>query len=152
MLQRFLRIRDELIQVSDEDRSDVAINHIEAFKNKVTRYCKQLEQIGITTKYLQTRKLPPSHCQNSLDLLIAEIQEGLNHSESPFYHCLLKKRYISTDAIVMYNRAFERGVFKIQEGRTAIMTREKKMACERLLIPVEETDEEKEEAGVFTAD
>lgn len=130
MLQRFLRIRDELIEVSDEDRSDLAINSSEASKDNARRYCKQLKQIDIKTKYLQTRKLSLSNSQNSLYFLIAEIQEGFNHSKSPFYHCFLKKRYICTDARIPDTRAFERDVCKIKDGKSAIMTEEEKMACE----------------------
>lgn len=142
MMERFLRIRDELIEVCDDDRSDLTMNRSLAFKQKVQRYCRHLQQINMVTEELQTRKLSLSHCQNALDLLVEDVQSGFSNPDSVFYRCFLKNQYISNDAEILQDRQFESGVCKIQDGRTAAMSRAEKIACQRLLLPIQESEDE----------
>lgn len=50
MFEHFLRSRDEIIEVSQYDRSQLVVNSRQAFKGKVQRNWKQLWQIDFTTK------------------------------------------------------------------------------------------------------
>lgn len=142
MLERFLRIRDELIEVSQDDRSHLIVNRSQAFKNKVLRYCQQLIQIDLTTKELQTRNIWLSHCQNALDLHCDDVRDGFHYSNSPFFLCVLKNRYITNDAKILYDLLFESGVWKIQDNRVAGITNSGKIACQTLLLPVENSDDD----------
>lgn len=147
MLRRFLRIREELIEVSQDERSDLVVNSSQAFKRKVERYCRQLQQIDFATKELQTRKLSLSQCQNVLDCLVSDVRSGFNNIDSPFHLCFLKNKYIDSRSEILHDSCFESGVCKIQENRVAAMSEAERRACVRLLHPVEDSGEEDVNVG-----
>ena len=144
MMERFLRIRDELIAVAENENSDLQINSTAQFRNKVTRYCGHMEQINYSTKYMQTRKLTLCQCRDSLNMLMQDVEEGRDNKNSVMFRCLLGNKYISEHANILKDPDFELGVCKIQEGLTDTMTEEEKTACEKLLL---ERDEESGESS-----
>ncbi|KAI0565914.1 hypothetical protein FGB62_13g233 [Gracilaria domingensis] len=134
MLERFLRIRDELIEVGKDARANLDINDSLSFRNKVLRYTKQLQEINYTTKYLQTRLLSLSACQDALDMLQEDVSNGFDHRDSAFYCCVLQSKYITPNSDIFPNAVFERGVCKIQSNRAQELTIAESEACSRLLI------------------
>ena len=134
MMERFLKIRDELISVAEDENSDLQMNRTVPFRNKVVRYCEYMRQINFSTKYMQTRKLPLAQCRESLNMLIQDVEEGRNDRNSVMYRCPLGKIYISEDAELLRDPLFESGVCKIQNGTTELMTAGEKEACESLLV------------------
>ena len=134
MMERFLKIRDELITVAEDENSDLQMNRTVPFRNKVVRYCEYMRQINFSTKYMQTRKLPLAQCRESLNMLIQDVEEGRNDRNSVMYRCPLGKIYISEDAELLRDPLFESGVCKIQNGTTELMTAGEKEACESLLV------------------
>ena len=134
MMERFLKIRDELIAVAEDENSDLQMNRTVPFRNKVSRYCEYMQQINLSTKYMQTRKLTLAQCRESLNMLMQDVDEGRNDRNSVMYRCPLGKDYISEDAELLRDPAFESGVCKIQNRTTELMTDEEKEACEKLLV------------------
>lgn len=122
MLERFLKMREELIEISQDEKCNLKVNGNQAFKNKVVRYCKQLLQINMTNKELQTQKISLSNCPYALDLLVEDVCTGFKDSDSPFFLCFLKKRNISDDAEILHYPIFESRVCKIQDNRTVAIS------------------------------
>ena len=145
MLERFLRIRDELVAVSEDENSDLQINKTTQFKNKVMRYCGYMKQINYSTKYMQTRKVTLAQCRDSLSMLIQDVEEGRNNRNSDMYRCPLGTKYIGEDAEIIRHKDFESGVCKIQNGSTELMTDEEKEACQSLLLETEEDSSSSDE-------
>ena len=42
MMERFLRIREKLVAVAENDNSDLQVNRMGQFKNRVVRYCAHM--------------------------------------------------------------------------------------------------------------
>ena len=63
-----------------------------------------------------------------------DVEEGQNDRNYVMYCCPLGKDYISEDAKLLRDPAFESGVCKIQNWTTELMTDEEKEACEKLLV------------------
>ena len=115
MLQRFLRIRDELTTVAEDENSDIQINQTTQFKNKVTRYCNYMMQINYSTTYMQTRKLTLAQCRDSLNMLMQHVEEGRDDRNSKMFWCPLGTKYISEDADILKNVEFESAISKIDQ-------------------------------------
>ncbi|KAI0558591.1 hypothetical protein FGB62_200g011 [Gracilaria domingensis] len=120
MLERFLQIRDQLIDVNEDEKFNLHVNGTVVFRNKVSRYARQLEETNYTTKYLQERKLSLANCRERLDMLIEDAATGFSNRESPFYRCFLQSKYITMHADILPDSLFESGV-----------------SCSRLLLPLE---------------
>ncbi|KAI0559108.1 Ribonuclease H-like protein [Gracilaria domingensis] len=137
MLERFLRFCDNLIEVSQDERSNLDVNDSVAFRNKVARYVRQLQEIDHTTKYLQVRKLSLANCREALDMLTDDVNGGIESSDSPFFHCSLQDKYIADDAEILADPFFESGVCKIENNRAHQLTEVEVTACNRLLLTSE---------------
>lgn len=110
MLQRFLQSRDELIEVSNDRRSDFHVNSSVNFKRKVERYCTQLQQNDFATRELQTRKISLFYCKNVLDWLVADVRSGFRNSSSPCHLFFLKTKCIGCESENLQDCMFEMGV------------------------------------------
>ena len=86
------------------------------------------------TLYMQKRKLPLAQCQESLNMLIQDVEEGRNDQNFVMHCCPSGKNYISDDAEFLHDPLFESGVCKIQNGTTELMTVGEKEACKSLLV------------------
>ena len=115
MLKRFQQIHTELIDVSNDDASDLPIDCTLTFANKVHKYTRQLHEIDVVTKYLQTHGLTLSEGRAALDALIECVESDKNDPQKPLYQCRLGKHYIAPDSAIVPNPHFESGVVKIQE-------------------------------------
>ena len=85
MMERILRIQDELIAVAENKNLDLQINSTAQFRNKVTWYCGHMEQINYSTKYMQTRKLTLGQCWDSLNMLMQDVEEGRDNKNSVMF-------------------------------------------------------------------
>ena len=66
MLTRFLRIRDELIEVADNEESvELDINTSAQFLAKVKKNHSHLKEINAVTVFMQTRLLSLSQCRGA---------------------------------------------------------------------------------------
>lgn len=97
MMEIFLRIRDELIEVSNDGRSDITVNASIAFRDRATKYTGWLKRINNCTQFLQTRLLSLEKCRGVLDILIDDVQTFGEEEESPLYNCNLGVKYIASD-------------------------------------------------------
>ena len=101
MLERFLKIRDDLITVAEDENSDLQLNRTVPFKNKVSRYCEYMRQINFSTKYMQTRKVTLAQCRESLNMLIQDVEDGRNDRNSVMHRCPLGTKYIADDSEIL---------------------------------------------------
>ncbi|KAI0559707.1 hypothetical protein FGB62_139g25 [Gracilaria domingensis] len=111
MLERLLLIRDNLIEVSQDERSNLDVNDSVAFRNKMAR--------------------------EALDMLTDDVNGGIESSHLPFFHCSLLDKYIADDAEILANPFFESGVCKIQNNRSHQLTEVEVTDCNRLLLTSE---------------
>ena len=140
MMERFLRIRDELMEVSEDDRSNVDVNSTVAFRDKCFKYAAWLKHINNVTLFLQTRLLSLEKCRGVLDILIEDVnQYGLQRG-SPLFGCTLGVKYISSDSDITSDPDFENGVVKIQRNIVHTMTPDEHEACKKLRVETHEVD------------
>ncbi|KAI0562782.1 hypothetical protein FGB62_53g16 [Gracilaria domingensis] len=115
MLQRFIRIREELIAVHEK-----------------LRLLNMLAKMDAVTKSLQTRSHTLANCLKNLDVLMETVFQQRNKTRFSFYQCKLGKKYIAADANIVLQPAFEPGVVKIQNDMQSSLTDEGKEACDCL--------------------
>ena len=74
MIERFIHIRSQLIQVADDDRSDINFDRSLEFLKRCERYNKYMVQIDTVTKYLQTSKQPFELGRLAIDIMCKKIE------------------------------------------------------------------------------
>ena len=84
MLDHFVAIRDQLVQVSDTEGLELDMNPSRVFLEKVFKYKNQLIHIQYVTKYLQTNQLKLCDCRMALDMLKGNLE---NHQDSANLYC-----------------------------------------------------------------
>ena len=134
MLDRFLRLREEMIKVADNNESDVYINRSIMFRNKVKRYVDQLAEIHSVTLDLQNRGQSLADCRQAIDILLRSIAEGKNYETHRMYGCTLGNDYIGLTAYRGLDQNFIRGVVKIQDGAVSEFSDNERRACAMLKI------------------
>jgi len=134
IINRFVQIREELIEVADTDGAVVAVNRSEAFKVRAEKYRDMLREINAATTELQKRHNSLSDCRYIIDTLLEEIEKYSSDSSSALYNCKLKDKYIGTSAQIMTDPVFESGVIKIQRNEYQSITINKNRACKKLRI------------------
>jgi len=132
MMQRFLRIRTELIEISNDDRSDIVVNSSNGFRAKCEKFSSWLNHINNVTLFLQKRLLTLEKCRGVLDILIDDVERYGNQRGSPLEGCTLGVKYIACDSDITSDPDFENGVVKIQRNMVHTMTPEEHAACEKL--------------------
>ncbi len=70
MLKRFLEIREKMIEVSDQQYSNISIDRSLYFKNKVEKFVSQLSEINSVSLDLQTSGQSLSDCYQAVDILL----------------------------------------------------------------------------------
>ena len=66
---------------------------------------------------MQTRKLTLAQYQESLNMLMQDVEEGQNDRSSVMYWCLLGKDYISEDAELLCDPALNQGCARYKIGQ-----------------------------------
>ena len=103
MLKRFLRIREELIEASNDLHGDIPINISSSFTSQTRKYQAMLSEIDVVTARWQTYGITLKHCRGALDTLIDAVEEerGINRpalwmqAGRPLYFTNSKYRYKS---------------------------------------------------------
>lgn len=86
MFDRFVRIRDQMIDVSESEGDDLSLNISSSSLNKATRFTKSLHDVNFVTKSIQKRGYKLSESRDDLDTLINYIYENVENRDSYFYH------------------------------------------------------------------
>ena len=92
ILERFSRMRDDLIEASDDPVSDIAINSSANFSRKTRRYSMMLKEIDIVTKSSQTNNQTLTCCRDDLNLSIEAVEGQRRSPGSCFAGCRLGKK------------------------------------------------------------
>jgi hypothetical protein len=142
MLTRFLRIRDELIEVADNEESvELDINTSAQFLAKVKKNHGHLKEINAVTVFMQTRLLSLAQCRGALDMMINQIQENKTRLGHVFYGCTFTASRTLADSHLAPNADFESGVVKIQNGAENDLTADERVAVESLARVCDEDDD-----------
>lgn len=70
LLQRFYRIRDELIEASEHDDANILIDSSSSFFINVRRHCHILAEINVVAKSLQQRSRTLFECLSDVENLM----------------------------------------------------------------------------------
>ena len=114
MMDRFVKIRDELITVSHHEDANIPIDSSLPFKKKAIKCAKMLDDVKFTAMSLQKRLLTLKECCEFLDMLISEAETGKNYREFPWYENQCGKDYISPHSEKLSDPYFTSGVINIQ--------------------------------------
>ena len=136
VLTRFLHVRDQIIDLSLEEGVDFEMPTSvvgNAFRNAAKEYESQLAYINAVAVKLQERGLKLSDAQELLDCLSDDVVEYSEQEDHPLFGCLMSTSYIDAESTKLQDSAFERGVIKIQTGKTEQLTRQEIISCEDLL-------------------
>lgn len=134
MLERYLRLRDDLIEASGEPNADIQMDTTIRFKNKVVRYAAMLQEINAVTKYLQIQGRTLADCRDDIDLLIDSIAQENANRNSNLFNCRLGKKYIDPKSSIVHSAAFESGVVKLQRGLLSSLSDAEKEAVKVLAM------------------
>lgn len=134
MVNRFIRIRQELIAVSNQESCDLPINGTNVFSEKANKYGNMLKEIDFVTKTLQKTGFTLRECHVELNDLFHVIGCSSNRPDLPLHGCQLGRRYISLDSHLCMNPTFESGVMKLQENCPQDLTDAEKEAISCLKI------------------
>ena len=133
MLERFLRIRQELMSVADDEATTLTVDHGIVFFNRCKRYLSYMEQIDSVTKFLQNRVQPFEQARLAIENLIEKVAIDRNNCNNKFFRCTFRPGRIQLHEIdndqhkrLHPNSDFEKGVLKIQRGETNDLTNDKK--------------------------
>ncbi|GFH44601.1 hypothetical protein CTEN210_01075 [Chaetoceros tenuissimus] len=164
MIERFLKIREALRQVAEDERTELQVDTSAAFADRCTKYLNYMVEIDSVTKKLQERCLPFCDGRIMLDDIASRVDRhnngpNANHTKK-FYGCNFEARRTKLeDCPEQHKRLhpdadFERGVFKIQTKRINELTADERQACARLLVQREgeESDEEEESSNDSDSD
>ena len=85
MMERFERIYDELITVADDENSNVCINRSSTFKNRTTKFIRQLLEINVVILELQKNDATLLNCRDTIDSQVESLETNRNRYDSPLY-------------------------------------------------------------------
>ena len=94
MMDRFVKIRDELITASLHKDANIPIDSLLPFNNKAIKCAKIMDDDKFTAVSLQKILLTLKECCELIDMLISETVTGKNNRESPWYKNQFGKDYI----------------------------------------------------------
>lgn len=132
MVNRFVRIRTELIAVSSHEKCDLPIDASARFAEKATACGRMLKEINTVTKVLQTRSRSLTDCRQDIIDLQTAILVAADKPEQPLYNCKLGEKFIGTKSHLVTDADFESGVIKIQAGCPDELTDAEKTAVQCL--------------------
>lgn len=98
MLNRFMKIRSELLEAADATGASVTIDRRKAIKVKVERYVRMLKEIEDVTKILQTDRASLRNCRLYAGTLYETVCENREDEDSIWFRCQLKNEYIGINS------------------------------------------------------
>ena len=132
MLRKYIRIRPCLLEATENEDANIPMNCGLAFKRKAERQALMFEDINAVAISMQKKLYTVSACQNNLNDIIEESDEGRLQENSPWYRNRMGHLYIGTTSFKLPDPHFVSGLIKIQNNDTASMTFAEKGACEKL--------------------
>ncbi|KAI0556954.1 Ribonuclease H-like protein [Gracilaria domingensis] len=78
MLKRFIRIREDLLDVHNSSEGDLLIDASVQLATRAQKFSKMLAELDIVTKSLQTRGHTLAQCRDDLDVLLETVMEQRN--------------------------------------------------------------------------
>ena len=133
MFERWIQLRDTLIDLSANDGAELEVNESLSFFNATKKFTKCLKQFDIVTKKLQEKNLTLSTGRILLDTLVKKANERKNEIGSAFHGNSFKANRILIDGPLSDYQYFESGVIKIQQNRSMQMNDLERDACIGLL-------------------
>jgi hypothetical protein len=122
MMERYLRIREEIYNVANDARSvgleDERLVRGVNFGNKVRKHTTYLKELNEVTIYMQKRCITLSDCRDALDLLVHNVSQYKETPESKFHMCPFQCIKSAKDSTLAPNATFESAIVKIQKGLT----------------------------------
>ena len=122
MLQKWIRIRSELIEASSHPNSNIEINDSLAYKNRVNKFTKWMKEADVITIYMQTEYITLGECRSALDLFTKTVETKKNHIGHPLYECPFKQEKSKWNSCLAPDKHFESGVAKIQQRSAVDLT------------------------------
>lgn len=104
MLDRYLKIRDGLLNVHFDSEGCLPMNTDAGFFQKVQYYATMLAEIDQVTKSLQTRGHTLASCREDINELIDAVSEQENVPGTPLYKCKLGTGTIQDAAGIVVSR------------------------------------------------
>ena len=79
ILQKWIRIKIDLIEVSPHQDSNIDINDSTAYKYRVTEFTKWMKEGNVITIYMQKKYITLEECYSVLDLFSQTVEKKKNH-------------------------------------------------------------------------
>ena len=116
MLQRFIEIRQSLMETSEHEDGDMDMNGSVMLLHRCQKYAKMLNEINVVSKSLQLKGHSLERCKDVLDALIETVEQENRNIGSVFNSYKLEKKYISSNSTFVGYAEFENGIAKLQKG------------------------------------
>lgn len=137
MLDRFIKIRNKLIEASMSMDADLIIGKPPDFEMDTQKFARMLAEIDAVTKSLQTRAHTLALCREDVGKLNSSIAKQKDLPYSPLHSYKLGNHYIELESSIVTHRVFESALIKIQEGREKdLITQEKRSVT--ILLKIKE--------------
>lgn len=78
---RFDRMRDDLIEASEDEDTDLVLNASPVFANMTRKYSRMLHEINCVTKYLQSNGHRRTDCRDDLEALIEAVHDEMDNAK-----------------------------------------------------------------------
>jgi hypothetical protein len=130
---RFVRLFDDLTELTENEDSKVQFDPRRAFKTKSDLYAKQWNAFAQLHGMLQENGLARNKGQKMIDTLHKTIDVYREKQGHPFKDCELKNNHSKLGNKHETDHAFSRGVDKIQNKKEKELTNSEKNACKNLL-------------------
>ncbi len=134
MVNRFVKVNNELAEVADTDGLQLSVRTDAAFYSRCQREGWNLKEIDWVMKQLQANELPLERCRFLSDTLISAVETQKRTSDTPLYRHSLGKHYINLNSSKSPNYHFESGVTKIQRGDVDDLSDLELAACAHLKV------------------
>ena len=85
MMERFVRIRQELISVADDEATTITVDHSIQFFNSYKKYLAYMDQIDSVTKFLQNRAQPFEQARLAIENLLDKLDLHRKNPTKKFY-------------------------------------------------------------------
>lgn len=150
MLKRFCEIKEELVQVCDEDNVNLPDILEGSLTRKAARYERMLGAINVVQVKMQKKMCSLSFCRDAMDTLIEAINEEKVYRGSVLFACTLTAAHIAPDARCVKYPAFESAIVKIQKGYEESLTKTEQESVSSLLLSPADNDVEESLSRTLT--
>ena len=81
MLQKWIRIRSELIEASSHQDSNIEINDSLSYKNCVTKFTKWMKEVDVITIYMKKEYITLEECRSAFDHFTKTVETILKYGK-----------------------------------------------------------------------